>query len=163
MMCCYHGCLREHVIFGKGTFTTQQTVDDVVWYWFALSFFAGHHWAVLPLVFTEVSVFVLSFFVVHHLQRLYREKCTKELLVVFWWLLAAFTDLGQLAEPPGFVWLEPLLLICKRCLQMDQATTAGLYELNCWHPDNTDWICSIKTIFKQVHIFCPINLFLNCF
>jgi hypothetical protein len=30
------------MMFGKGMNITQQTVDDAVWYWFALPLFAGH-------------------------------------------------------------------------------------------------------------------------
>ena len=73
------GCLKGRVMFGKGVSITQQTVGRTVWYWFALQFFAGHH-----------------------LSWLLREKHTKELLMVFWWLLAVSVNLGQLAEPCHF-------------------------------------------------------------
>ena len=35
---------------GKSIIITRKTVDDAVWYWFALPFFAGHCWALLMLV-----------------------------------------------------------------------------------------------------------------
>ena len=41
------------MMFEKGINLTQQTVDDAVWYWYALPFYAGHHWALLRLVFTD--------------------------------------------------------------------------------------------------------------
>jgi hypothetical protein len=34
-------------MFEKSINVAQQTVDDVVWYWFALSLFAGLCWALL--------------------------------------------------------------------------------------------------------------------
>lgn len=71
----------------KGYKDNQWTVDDARWYWFTLPFFVGNH-----------------------LSWLYREKCTRKLLVVFWWFLAASTDSDQLAEPCGFFWIDlPLL------------------------------------------------------
>ncbi|KRX31755.1 hypothetical protein T09_13809 [Trichinella sp. T9] len=40
------------------------TVDDAVWYWFTLPLFAGLHWALLTLVFTDdaVALVCLAFF-----------------------------------------------------------------------------------------------------
>ena len=43
-------------MLGKGIKITQQTVDDAVWYWYILAFFAGHHWALLTLVFADDAV-----------------------------------------------------------------------------------------------------------
>jgi hypothetical protein len=42
-MFCYSGYSREHMKFGKGINLKQQTVDNAVWYWFALPFFSGLH------------------------------------------------------------------------------------------------------------------------
>ena len=94
-------------MFGKGINITQQTVDGAGWYWFALPLSDDHH-----------------------LSRLLREKCTKELLVVFKWLLAISVDLGHLAEPHDFFWIKLLLLIHEWCLRVDLPTTADLCELN---------------------------------
>lgn len=49
---------------------TPQTVNDAMWYWFAFPSFAGHHWALLMLVFTDDAVwywFALPFFADHRL------------------------------------------------------------------------------------------------
>lgn len=90
---------------------TQQTVDDT-------------------------GTFVcLAFFTDHCLLRLCREKCTKELLVVFWWLLATSVVLGQ---PCGFFCIELLLLIPEWCLQVNGVTVADLCELNCCFHYNKD-------------------------
>jgi hypothetical protein len=86
-------------------------VDSAVWHWFALPLFAGLHWALLALIFPNTDSLVL--FTDHCLLCLHREKCTKELLMVFQQLLDASTDLGQLAEPCGFFWIDLLLLICE--------------------------------------------------
>ena len=43
-------------MFGKSITVTQPTVDDAVWYWFTLPFFAGHHWTLLTLVFDRDGV-----------------------------------------------------------------------------------------------------------
>ncbi|EDM08705.1 similar to RIKEN cDNA 3110040N11, isoform CRA_b [Rattus norvegicus] len=55
------------------------------------------------------------------------EKCTKELLVVSWLLLAASTNSHKLMEPCSFPWIKPLLLIHVWCLLVD------------WTADNKDW------------------------
>ncbi len=65
-------------MFEKDINITQQTVGNAVWYWFALPLFAGH---------------------CHDLVE--RMKPTKELVMVFWRLLAAYVNLGGLAEPFG--------------------------------------------------------------
>jgi hypothetical protein len=52
-MFCYSGCLREDVLFRKDINIAQQTVNDAGWYWFILPFIAGHHWALLTLVFAD--------------------------------------------------------------------------------------------------------------
>lgn len=117
VMFCYSGHLRKHVMFEKGINITQQTVENTVWYWFALPLFADHCFSWL-----------------------HREKCTKELLVLFHQLLANFMAPGQLAEPHGFFWIKLPLLICEWCLWVDRATAADLCELNCWLLDNIDWI-----------------------
>ena len=68
---------------GKAINITQQTVADALWYWYALPFFAGHHWALLMLVFTDTLYDIgllchsLLVIVCHD----FIEKCTKELLV----------------------------------------------------------------------------------
>ena len=126
--------LKEHVMFAKSANIIQQTVDSAVWYWFALPLFANH---------------CLSW--------LGREKHIKD--VVFLHLLATSEDSGRLAKPQGFFWIKLPLLICEWCLQVDQATTADSSELNCWYPDNADWILTERTISKQVCIlFFPNNL-----
>ena len=78
-------------MFKRGIHVTQQTMNNAVWYWYTLPFFAGHHWALLMLVFTEDVVwywFALPFFAGHCLSLLHREKRTREFLVVFQQLLA---------------------------------------------------------------------------
>jgi hypothetical protein len=88
-------------MFGKGIHITQPTVDDAVWHCLALPLFASLSWASLMLVSTEdtVALVHLAFFTDHCLSQLHREKCTKELLMIFQWLLVTFADLGPLAEP----------------------------------------------------------------
>ena len=105
--------------FGKDISITQQTVDEAVCYWYI---FAGHGCALLPLVFADDAVwywFASPFFAGYHLSRLHRKKCTKELLVVFCWLLVTSTDSGQLEEPCGS---ELQLLIPEQSLQVDPGT-----------------------------------------
>lgn len=82
---------REHVMFGKSI--TPKTVDDsgvgspccssltMLWHGFTL----------LLLTFADdnLALVCLAFFTGHCLSWLHREKCTKVLLVVFWWLLPA--------------------------------------------------------------------------
>ena len=68
VMFCYSGCLREHVMFGKGISITQQTVDDARWYWCEFPFFAGLCWTFLALVLAGDTVwnwFALPFFAGH--------------------------------------------------------------------------------------------------
>jgi hypothetical protein len=84
-------------------------VDKAVWHWFALPQFAGLH-----------------------LSQLCRKKGIKELLVVFWQLLATLTDSGHLAEPGSFFWIKLPLLIHEWCFQVGQAAAAAdSCELNC--------------------------------
>lgn len=84
-------------MFGKSVSTTQQTVDDTV----ALVCFAGLHWALLMLVFADdtLEFLLLAFFTDLRLSWLHRKKHTKELLEVFWLLLAASADSCRSAEP----------------------------------------------------------------
>jgi hypothetical protein len=90
--------LREHMMFGKDVNITQQEwmmlcasllltirlllmlvfADDAVWYWFTLSFFAGHF-----------------FFFCTFIER----NTTKEVLVMFLWLSVTSADLSSLPEP----------------------------------------------------------------
>lgn len=100
-------------------------MDDTVWYWFSLPLFAGP---------------CLSW--------LRRKKWTKELLMVFQRLLAASEDSGWFAGPFAFFYIKWPWLIHEWCLQVDRATAAESYELNCWYPDNTDWICH-KELFQD--------------
>jgi hypothetical protein len=105
--------------------------DDTGWYWYASSFFVGHH-----------------------LSWLHRETCSKKLLMVFWQLLAASLDSGWLTEPCSFFWIDLSLpncewclrvlplLIRKWCLRVDGAAAIDSNELKCWYPDNIDWIYS---------------------
>jgi hypothetical protein len=70
-------------------------VDDAGWYWYALSFFTGHHLALLTLVFA-VNVswnwYSLPFFIGSSFVMTSQRKCTKKLLVLFWQLLDASMD-----------------------------------------------------------------------
>ena len=52
-------------------------------------------------------------------------------MVVFWRILAPSVDSSQLTKPPGFFWVELLLLIHEWCLGVDQATKAKSCGLNC--------------------------------
>ena len=88
---CWSGCLRRHRTFGNSVSTTQQTADDAL------------------------ALVHLAFFSDLCLLWLHREKCTRELLVVFSLLLATLTDSCWLAELWGFFWIEPLLLIPVLC------------------------------------------------
>jgi hypothetical protein len=83
------------VIFGKGINTAQQTVDNAVWHWYALPFFAGHHWALLMLVFPDDAVwywFALPFFTGHCQEFLERNvpknfrPCSSSFLPLLWTL-----------------------------------------------------------------------------
>ena len=122
---------KKHVLFRKDINIAGQKLDNVGWHWYSLPFFAGHHWAMLMLVFTIIAgwyCYTSLFFVGHCLSWFHREKYTKKLLVVFRRLLATSADSTQLAEP--------------RFL-LDLAATADSCELNLY-PEN--WICS-KEIF----------------
>jgi hypothetical protein len=127
---------QQHVMFGKGINITQQTEHNTVWYWFALPLFADHS-----------------------LSWLHWKKCTKELLVVFWQLPAASWDLGRMVEPHSLSWIELPLLIHEWCLQVDWATAADLYELNCWYDVNTDWICPKELLLKRSTPSFPLLTF----
>ena len=64
-------------MFGKGTTYNPTDSGHAVWYWYALLFFAGYHWVLLMLVFTDNTVwywFTLLFFAVHHLSWLHRNR-----------------------------------------------------------------------------------------
>jgi hypothetical protein len=52
--------------------------------------------------------------------------CTKDLLVVFWLLLADSTDLFQLVEPHGFFWIKLMLLVMFGILLMDWMLTMNI-------------------------------------
>ncbi|EDL77575.1 5,10-methenyltetrahydrofolate synthetase (5-formyltetrahydrofolate cyclo-ligase), isoform CRA_a [Rattus norvegicus] len=84
-----------------------------------------------------------------------REK--HQLLVVFLQLLAASTDLGQLAEPLSFFWME--LLIHEWCLQVDSVPATDSCELNCRYPDTEDWNQHPHppTISKQMEYHLPAS------
>jgi hypothetical protein len=58
--------MKGHMMFRRNITITQQTVDITGWYWYQ-------------------SLLVI---ICHD----FREKCTKRLLVVFWWLLATLVD-----------------------------------------------------------------------
>jgi hypothetical protein len=101
---------------GKSINAIQQTVDDTVWHWFTLLFFAGHHWALLKLPFSDNTLwywFVLPLFAGHHCCDFIEKNVTKDCLVVFQSPLAVST--GQLEEPQGFFYIELLLLIAEWC------------------------------------------------
>ena len=51
--------------------------------------------------------------------QLHREKCTKNFLVVFQQLLAAFSDFSQLTEPQGLSWVELRLQISEWRFRLD--------------------------------------------
>jgi thiosulfate reductase cytochrome b subunit len=72
---CWSGCLRGHLMLGKGISITQQTVHNTV------------------------ALVCLAFFTVHCLLWLHKEKHSKELLMILWRLLAASR---RLSEPHGF-------------------------------------------------------------
>jgi hypothetical protein len=87
------------MMFGKGIKIAHQTVDDSV----ALVYTDILCWSSLGLlitVFADDAVwywFTLTLMDDHSLSWIGREKHTKELLVVLWWLLANSLDTGQLA------------------------------------------------------------------
>ena len=102
----YSRYLRVHMMLWKDINITQQTVNAVVLYWFTFPPISGLHWALLTLVFTDNTVgywFVLSFFAGHHLLWLHREKCTKELLVVFLEASCYFDGLRPIASTLRFL------------------------------------------------------------
>jgi hypothetical protein len=90
-----------------------------------LPLFAGLHWALLTPVFDDYTVIFSNLC----LLSLCREKCTKELLVVFEGLLVAPKDLGTLGE--YFFWIQLPLLISEWGLGVNLATSADSCELNC--------------------------------
>ena len=146
VMSCKIGPLRKHTVFGKGIKITQQTVGDAVWYWLVLPLFAGLHWALLMQVFTDDAVwylFTLLPFAHHCLSWLCREKHTKH-LEMFQWLLAASANLGLLAEPHDFLWIELGLPILKWCLQVDQSYC-------CWVTWTNADILTVQNIFAPTH------------
>jgi hypothetical protein len=67
-------------------------VDGAEWYWYTLPFFAGHRWALLTLLdgfgtsYHSLLVVICCDFI--------EKKHTKNLLVVFWQLLATSADSG---------------------------------------------------------------------
>jgi hypothetical protein len=68
LMFFWNGGLRGHIMFRKNISITQQTEDN------------------------SLALVHLAFFEDLCLLRLHREKCTKELLVVFWLFLATSRD-----------------------------------------------------------------------
>jgi hypothetical protein len=139
------------VIFGKGINITQWTVNSAGWYWYVLPFFTSHCWALLMLVFIDnpgLYWYTIPFFAAHHLSWLPREKCLQRSSGGVLATSYHFCGLG----PCSFFWINLPLLIHECCLRVDQATTADSCELNCWYPDNADWIFS-KEIFLNRSIF----------
>jgi hypothetical protein len=68
----------------------------MLWHGFPLQLFAGHHRALLILVFADnaVALVCLAFLALHCLSGLHREKHTKEFLRIFLRLLPASADSG---------------------------------------------------------------------
>lgn len=103
------------------------------WYWSLLTMV----WPCVTLLdFQDDSMTLvhLSFFDDNCLLRLDREKFTKELLMIFWQLLAVSTEMVWLVE--SFFWIELPLLISEWCLPVDWADSADFCELKCWYHDN---------------------------
>ena len=147
---------------GKDINIAQWIVDDTGWYWYALPVFPGHHWAWLTLFFTD-SVgcywFALPFFVGQCLSWLHREKCTKKTSGGIWAASCHVCRFGSLAdscrvEPCGFFWVDLRLLIREWCLWTAAAAAADLCDLNCWYPDNADWICSKEIFLNRSTVPC---------
>jgi hypothetical protein len=92
---------RTHDV-GKG-YKYSPTVSGGCWMvCYTLPFFTSYCWALLMLVFTDYTGwywYALPLFVGHCFSLFHREKNTKNLLVVFLWLLATSMNLGGLAEP----------------------------------------------------------------
>ena len=84
------------MMFGEGTNINQQMVNAALWHFFTLPLFTGISWALLRLVFTvdAVALVHLAFYVDYSLLCLCTVKCTKEILVIFQWLVAPSVDLG---------------------------------------------------------------------
>ena len=89
---------------------------------------------------------------------LHRENfSTKELLRRLLRILATSKASGQLASFAVSSGLTcSCWFVCGVCRE-DWTATADLYlvfatGLNCWYPDNKNWICSQRTISKQVYL-----------
>ena len=147
-------------MFGKGKNITQQRIDDTVWYWYALPFFTDHQCTLMTLLFTYDAVWCripFPLFSGHPLTWLHREKCTKELLVVFWQLLATLSDLALFVGPHVLICIDLPLLIHEWGLQ-----GVALPLMIIWTELLISWQCRMdslqRTNSKWVHILlCPIN------
>ena len=122
--------------FGVSVSTTPQTVD----YALALVHLAGLCWPSRKRVFTDdaIALVHLAFISDLCLLWLYREKWTKEFLVMLWLLLATSADSCWLAESWGFFRIKSLLVHIW-CFASD---------LNC----SSCWLESPERTSKQVHI-----------
>lgn len=124
---------RTHGIWKM--YANSVTVEDAVWYWFT---------------FLLLLIVVCSDAV--------KRKSPKN----FCWCISGFWCicwLGQLAEPGRCFWIKLALLIHECFAQGDQTTVVDLCELNCWYPENADWI-QPQEIFlnKAPSSFIPISL-----
>jgi hypothetical protein len=120
VMSCWSGHLRGCVMFGKSISRTQQTVKGH-------SCIGSHCNTLLVLVglcqgmsHTGTPCNASWVFACLHwpcLSPLHKEKCAKELLVIFQMLLAVSSDSCRFgSEPHSFSWIKPLLLIHVWCL-----------------------------------------------
>jgi hypothetical protein len=102
-------------------------------HWVTLQFFAG-------LCRWSLALVHLAFFTGFHVSWLCRGKHIKELLAVFWLLLAAPSDSRWFVGSRGFFWFELLLLI-----PVD------------WTADNKDWNRPKELLLTRSMSSCPIN------
>ena len=113
----------------------------MLWYWFALLVSTGlrWHWASLMMLWHWLPLISTLIFACHNSGK----NCTKELLMVFWMLLAALVDSCWLAKPCGYFWIKQLLLIHVWCF------TSGLFyrQQKLESPQ--------RTTSKQVHSLLP--------
>ena len=118
--------LRAHTEFRKCINITNRQWTTL-WHWFTLPLslldFVEFCWPWSALAMLSLALVCFAFFTDHYLSWLSREKCTKELIVIFWWLLATSLDLGRFAEPQGFFWIKLPLLIHEWCLAVHPAAT----------------------------------------
>lgn len=144
-------------MFRKFMNITQQNLGYAVWHWYALSFFAGHHWALMTLVFTDNTVwycFTLPFFAGYHLSHFILRTPPKN----FWGCNDGFLPLPLMVSSGSTCHCWSGMVF-----QVDWAAVADSCKLSWRYPDNEDWIPSKELFLSRSMAFVLLSFSFYCF